>query len=171
MHSFHNNWLLCTTEPDAVVTVLLLLLGGLELGPGELSLHSLHVWYETMLYVYIETRGCWPQWVMYMFEVYIIHVCCHVYMHYKTSYYCYSGALGWQYHCAEIYPNKYASCQTHEVTVMLQTNWEIAKWATSQAKKRCLLVAWHKNQICCTCARPFLLLGAYTTDNKEGLAC
>ena len=49
MHSFHNNGLLCTTEPDAMVTVPLLFLGGLELGPGELLLHSLHEWYETML--------------------------------------------------------------------------------------------------------------------------
>ena len=52
VHLFHNNELLCTNELDAVVTVLLLLLGRLELGPGKLSLHSLNVWY-TCIYIYM----------------------------------------------------------------------------------------------------------------------
>ena len=50
VHLFHNNELLCTNELDAVVAILQLLLDRLELGPSELYLHSLNVWY---IYVYI----------------------------------------------------------------------------------------------------------------------
>ena len=53
-HSFYESELLCTT--DAVVTVPQLLLGGLQLGPVELSWQSLNLWYviynyETIYYI------------------------------------------------------------------------------------------------------------------------
>ena len=50
-HSFYESELLCTT--DAVVTVPQLLLGGLQLGPVELSWQSLNLWYGIYMRLYI----------------------------------------------------------------------------------------------------------------------
>ena len=50
-HSFYESELLCTT--DAVVTVPQLLLGGLQLGPVELSWQSLTLWYGIYMRLYI----------------------------------------------------------------------------------------------------------------------